>query len=247
LRVIFFHFVAIGDLTSQGAAPVVRFGFTLEATLVTRRLPKKKGPACSVCRHEHRALIESTRLADASLDTIAAKYHVSRDSVHRHMKSHVPDDLKAELLASVPLEQLAAEAAREGLSVLQYLALTRSTLTRQMQLASSVNDHHATATVARALNETNRLIGAITGEMGELASRHINITNNNLVLQQHPEFIRLQTGLMRALGPFPEARAAVVDMLHELDGGNAPPRPAASANGDIKLIETSVMETMHVG
>jgi hypothetical protein len=152
------------------------------------------------------------------------------------MKSHVPDDLRAELLASVPLEQLAAEAAREGLTVLQYLSLTRTTLVRQMQLASSVNDHHATATVARALNETNRLIGAITGEMGELASRHINITNNNLVLHEHPEFVRLRTGLLLALGPFPEARDAVVAMLLELDGGNAP-ASSASANGDARLLE----------
>jgi hypothetical protein len=200
-----------------------------------RRPRKRTGPACTICRHEHRALIESTRLAGASLDTIAAKYSVSRDSVHRHMKSHVPDDLKAELLASVPLEQLAAEAAREGLSVLQYLALTRSTLTRQMQLAASVNDHHATATVARALNETNRLIAGITGELSTIAARNsINITNN-LVLHEHPEFVRLRAGLLRALGPFPEARDAVVTVLLELDG-NAP-ASSASANGDVKLIE----------
>jgi hypothetical protein len=199
--------------------------------LVTRRLPKKKGPACSICRHEHRTLIESTRLAGASLDTIAAKYSVSRDAVHRHCRSHVPDDLKAELLAAVPLEQLAAEAAREGLTVLQYLSLTRATLVRQMQLASSVNDHHATATVARALNETNRLIGHLTGELASLAASHVNITNNNLVLQQHPEFVRLRAGLLRALGPYPEARQAVVAVLLELDG-DAPECPA-----DAKLIE----------
>jgi len=203
--------------------------------LVTRRLPKKKGPACSICRHEHRALIESTRLAGASLDSVAAKYSVSRDSIHRHMKSHVSDDLRAELLAAVPLEQLAAEAAREGLTVLQYLSLTRATLVRQMQLASSVNDHHATATVARALNETNRLIAGITGELSTIAARNsINITNN-LVLHEHPEFVRLRAGLLRALGPFPEARDAVVTVLLEMDG-NAP-ASSASANGDVKLIE----------
>jgi hypothetical protein len=200
-----------------------------------RRPRKRNGPACTICRHEHRALIESTRLAGASLDSVAAKYSVSRDSIHRHMKSHVSDDLRAELLAAVPLEQLAAEAAREGLTVLQYLSLTRATLVRQMQLASSVNDHHATATVARALNETNRLIAGITGELSTIAARNsINITNN-LVLHEHPEFVRLRSGLLRALGPFPEARDAVVTVLLELDG-NAP-ASSASANGDVKLIE----------
>jgi hypothetical protein len=212
--------------------------------LVTRRLPKKKGPACSICRHEHRALIESTRLAGASLDTIAAKYSVSRFAVFRHMKSHVPDDLKAELLAAVPLEQLAAEAAREGLTVLQYLSLTRATLVRQMQLASSVNDHHATATVARALNETNRLIAGITGELSTIAARNnINITNNVAFLQDHPEFARVQQSLLHALAPFPDARAAVVTALRALDADNAPAATARPANPDMKLLE---LEASHV-
>jgi hypothetical protein len=209
-------------------APHQSFGsvFTLEATLVTRRLPKKKGPACSICRHEHRTLIEATRVAGASLDSIAAKYSVSRDSIHRHMKSHVSDDLRAELLASVPLEQLAAEAAREGLTVLQYLSLTRATLVRQMQLAASVNDHHATAALAGRLNETNRLIGAITGEMGDLAARNITITaTNNVSFVNSPVFLDLQQMLVRRLAAHPEAFATVIEGLRELESRSAPQMP----------------------
>ena len=133
--------------------------------MARHRLPKKKGPACTVCKHEHRALIEATRIAGASLDTISAKYGVSRDAVHRHMANHVDDDVRAEYLAAVPLKELAAKAAAEGLSVLEYLSLIRSTLVRQMQLASSVNDRNGVATVARTLNETLRQIGAITGDL----------------------------------------------------------------------------------
>jgi hypothetical protein len=209
-----------------------------------RRPRKRTGPACTICRHEHRALIESSRLAGASLDSVAAKYSVSRDSIHRHMKSHVSDDLRAELLAAVPLEQLAAEAAREGLTVLQYLSLTRATLVRQMQLASSVNDHHATATVARALNETNRLIAGITGELSTIAARNnINITNV-AVLQEHPEFARVQATLLRALEKHPEARADVVAALRSLDAETSPAATPRPANPDMKLLE---LEAAHVG
>jgi hypothetical protein len=201
------------------------------------RRRKRTSNACTICRHEHRALIESTRLAGASLDTIAAKYSVSRDAVHRHMHAHVSDDLRAELLAAVPLEQLAAEAAREGLTVLQYLSLTRGILVKQLQLASSVNDHHATSALAGKLNETNRLIGQITGEMSALASSHINITQNNIaLLQDHPAFARVQASLLRALAPFPDARNAVVKALRELDA-RARTASAAAANGHPKLIE----------
>jgi hypothetical protein len=211
--------------------------------MARHRLPKKKGPACTVCKHEHRALIEATRIAGASLDTISAKYGVSRDAVHRHMANHVDDDVRAEYLAAVPLKELAAKAAAEGLSVLEYLSLIRSTLVRQMQLASSVNDRNGVATVARTLNETLRQIGAITGEMGALAARNINITNNVAVLHEHPEFVRLRSGLMRALAPFPDARAAAVEALRSLDAEASRAVSAASENGHQKLIE---LEAAHV-
>jgi hypothetical protein len=73
-------------------------------------------------------LIEQTRVAGASLDTIAAKYQVSRDSLHRHMHRHVSEDLRAEYLAGVPIRELAKRAGEEGLSVLDYLSLVRATL-----------------------------------------------------------------------------------------------------------------------
>jgi hypothetical protein len=73
----------------------------------TKRIPRKrttlrKGPVCSICKHEHRVLIEQTRIAGASLDSISAKYGVSRDFVFRHMRTHVSEDLKAEYLADPP-------------------------------------------------------------------------------------------------------------------------------------------------
>ena len=96
----------------------------------TTRTPRKrtslrKGPVCTICKHENRVLIESTRIAGASLDNISARYGVGRDAIHRHMKNHVDDDLRAEYLAATPLKDLAEKAASEGISVLQYLSITR--------------------------------------------------------------------------------------------------------------------------
>jgi len=109
------------------------------------RRRKRTSTACSICKHEHRALIEGARVAGASLDSIAGKYGCSRDALHRHCKNHLSDDQRSEYLAAVPLRELAEKAAAEGLSILQYLSLTRGILVKQMQLASSVNDHHATS------------------------------------------------------------------------------------------------------
>src|SRR6267143_1501198 len=76
----------------------------------TTRKPRKrtslrKGAVCLICRHEHRVLIEQTRIAGASLDNIARKFGVSRDAVWRHMARHVPEDLRAEYLAGVSIKE----------------------------------------------------------------------------------------------------------------------------------------------
>jgi dihydrofolate reductase len=64
----------------------------------------------------------------------------------------------------------------------------------------------------------------ISGELGALATNTTyNITNNQLVLTQTPAFLKLQASLLHALAPFPEARAAAVAALRDLDNENAPP------------------------
>jgi hypothetical protein len=180
-----------------------------------------KAARCIVCSHVDRALIEQTRIAGASLDTIAAKYKVSRDSVWRHMKMHVSEDLRAEYLAAVPMKDLAAKAAEEGVSVLQYFSIIRGVLMQQFQLAASVNDKNATAILAGRLTEVLREIGRITGELGSMAAN--NITINNTTIMNSPVFATLQANLLQALAPFPEARAAVVAALQRMDSEQTAP------------------------
>jgi hypothetical protein len=180
-----------------------------------------KAARCSICTHPDRAMVEQTRIAGASLDTIAAKYGVSRDAIWRHMSKHVSEDLRAEYLAGIPLKELAEKAASEGVSVLQHFAIIRATLMTQFQLAASVNDKNATAILAGRLTEVLREIGRITGEMGALAANSITI--NNTTVLNSPVFATLQANLLTALAPFPEARAAVVQALRQMDEQNTTP------------------------
>jgi hypothetical protein len=187
----------------------------------TKRIPRKrtslrKGSVCSICRHENRVLIEATRIAGASLDSIALKFGCHRDAVHRHMRNHVPEDLRAEYLAAVPLKELAAKAAAEGMSVLQYLSIVRSTLMNAFQLAANVGDRNGTAILAGRLNETLRTIGQLSGELGDMALRSITV-NGNINILNNPVFANLQANLLRALAPYPDARNAVVAALRAMD------------------------------
>ena len=70
---------------------------------------------CQVCRHDERWRVELLRAGGASLDSLAAKFGLSRDSIFRHMRDHVSDEMKAGYLAGpVQLQELAAKAADTG-------------------------------------------------------------------------------------------------------------------------------------
>jgi hypothetical protein len=188
-------------------------------------LHNRKGPTCTVCKHVDRARIESTRIAGASLDSIAAKYAIGRDALWRHMAKHVSDDLKAQYIADVPVKELAARASAEGIGVLDYLAIVRGILLQQFQLAASVNDKNGTAVLAGRLTEVLREIGRITGEiMKSPAVQNISTTVNFI---NSPVFVDLQQMLIRRLAGHPEAMAAVVDGLRELESRSAPRATAA--------------------
>jgi hypothetical protein len=176
---------------------------------------------CLCCQHPDRALIEASRVAGCSLDSIGAKFNVSRDAVWRHCKDHISIESRADYLAAIPIAELAEKAATEGVSVLNYFSLIRSTLMRQFQLASSLNDHNATGMLAGRLTECLRAIGTISGEMGSLANS-ITINNSTTILSS-PVFANMQATLLQALAPYPEARAAVVMALRNLDA--PPPSP----------------------
>jgi hypothetical protein len=186
--------------------------------MTARKIITKK--RCLCCQHPDRVLIEASRVAGCSLDSVAAKYNVSRDAVWRHMRDHVTVEARADYLAAIPMAELAEKAATEGVSVLQYFSLIRSTLMQQFQLAASLNDRNATAMLAGRLTEVLRAIGSISGEMGSLANS-INITNNVNIMNS-PAFANLQASLLQALAPYPEARAAVVMALRRIDQQTAP-------------------------
>jgi hypothetical protein len=214
----------------------------------TKRIPRKrtslrKGPVCTICKHENRVLIEQTRIAGASLDSIALKFGCSRDAVHRHMANHVPEDLLAQYLADAPIKELAQRAAAEGISVLQYLSLIRSTLMNEFQLAAAVHDRHATSALAGRLNEVLRSIGSISGELGDMA-RSITINGDVVNVMNHPQLANLQANLLRALAPFPAAREAVIAALRAMDAPVDQLADSASPPDGMKLLELQAVNVV---
>jgi hypothetical protein len=160
------------------------------------------------------------RIAGVGLDKIAGQFAVSRDAVWRHMGKHLSEADKAAYLAEVPLSEMLARAADEGVSLLDFFKIVRGTLMKQFQLAASVNDRKAVASLAGKLNETLNMIGNITGEMLRLSPG--TVVNNTAVFVNSPAFVDLQSMLVRKLSGYPEALSAVVEGLQELEASAVP-------------------------
>ena len=207
---------------------------TAQGILAAMSARKVTNTQCKVCNHRDRWRLELLRAGGASLGSLAKKFGISIDSVHRHWRDHVSDEAKASyLVGPADLARLAEKAAAEGDSVLDYLKLCRTVLTAQLAVMSELNDARGAAFVAGQLTRTLETIAKITGEIGQLAGS-LTINNNNIAVVNHPQFATVQATLLRALAPYPDARGAVVLALRGLDAGNdAPARAAAPAIGRV--------------
>jgi hypothetical protein len=181
----------------------------------TRRFHSRAGRGCLVCAHKDRVRIEASRVAGVSLDALSRKFGPSRDSIFRHCRDHLSEDQRAMYVLETPLKDLAARASEEGVSVLEYLSIVRTTLLRQFQLAASCNDKNGTAVLAGKLTEVLRLIANISGEI--LKAPAIQNVTNSVTFINSPMFADLQQMLIRRLAGHPEAMAAVVEGLRELE------------------------------
>lgn len=195
--------------------------------------PRKRAPKGHLSRHPDRLAIELASLAGMSLDKVASRFGVHRDAVWRHMKSLDPA-YRAALVADVPLEEMAERAAKEGLSLLDQLAVLRQSLMHAAIEAKAAGNHTAHAKLASAAINAVRETGRLTGELRSAPTIQ-NITNNVAVLMASPVMQRLQTMLMQRLAPYPEALAAVLEGLSELDA--SPDGSGASQAAMIPMIE----------
>jgi hypothetical protein len=173
---------------------------------------RKPRASCLVCKHPAKHEIEAARVAGVSLDAIAEKWKIDRSAVWRHCRNHVSASDRAQYLADVDLAEVAARAAREGGSILHYLALARSILTSQMLLGAQVNDRHGVATLAGKLTACLSTMARITGELSGL--RTLNVTNNVHINNQI--FLEIEAMLADRLKGHPDALVAVIEGLRDL-------------------------------
>jgi hypothetical protein len=138
--------------------------------------------------------------------------------LRRHWINHVSAEARAAYIAGAGAtkDQLEAIVADESLALIDHYRIVRGGLYKGFGAASEIGDSNSLALLAGRLHENFRDCSRLTGELqhGPL----LNIQNNVLV---NPDYSKAIARIVSAVGPYPEAREAVIAALRDLDGAIA--------------------------
>ena len=157
------------------------------------------GRPCSVCTHDQRDAIDRALVSGVQPVAVSKQFDIGKQALLRHRAAHIPTpDMHAGAQA------VAADEALHGAALLSKAAsLLR---TAETILGDAITDRDP-ATALKAIREAGRMVelcAKLTGDLDES-------TTVNLVLA--PQWITLQSTILLALAPHPEARSAVVAAL----------------------------------
>jgi transposase len=152
---------------------------------------------CTVCTHDRRADIEAAMLEGTPNRRVAAHYGLSEQAVRRHKRDHLPDRL------------LLAREAGETASADNLLSQLRDLHARTLAVLGETEAARDHQTALRAISEARRNL--------ELLARLTELLGPETVVNVQID-ARVQSVILDALAPFPEARLAVADALREVEG-----------------------------
>ena len=174
---------------------------------------------CQGCNHLERVRIERLLAAGASMKGTARKFAIDYHALRRHWINHVSTEARAAYIAGAGAtkDQLEAIVADESLAIIDHYRIVRGGLYKGFGAASEIGDGNALALLAGRLHENLRDCARLTGELqrGPL----LNIQNNVLV---NPDYMKAIVRIVSAVAPYPEAPAAVIMALRDLDSASDP-------------------------
>lgn len=155
------------------------------------------GPPCTVCQHPARDEIDAALVGGESNRSVGRRFSIAETTIRRH-RVHIAETLThaREIAAAARAEPLAdqiGDLLRRGFGILDR-AETRGTITEQ----------------CAAIRELRGVFSLLAKVSGQIDSRPVV----NVI--QSPEYVRVQTAILMALEPFPDARQAVADALAEV-------------------------------
>ena len=157
--------------------------------------------SCTVCEHPDREAVDEALVGGASNRSLASLYDVSEAAVRRHKANHLP--------AKLVMAQAAEEVAQADDLLDQMQDLQARTLAI-LEAAESTNQHRTALSAIREARSNLELLAKLLGELDERPVTNVLVS---------AEWVSVRTAMMEALGPYPQARVAVVGRLSELEAG----------------------------
>ena len=158
----------------------------------------KRGRPCTVCQHPKRDEIDKRLAIDSNFAGISRDFAgISEDALKRHKEKHLTGALaKAENIKEV----VKADALLEDVKSLRKKALGI------LESAEKAGDLKTALLGIREARSCMELLAKVEGQLKD--TPQINFTLS-------AEWIELRTIMLTALDPFPEAKLAVANALHE--------------------------------
>jgi hypothetical protein len=157
--------------------------------------------SCTICSHPSRDAIEDAFIAGTPKRRIASQYGVSERAVRYHTREHLP--------ALLALARDAERAARAD-SLLDRIEALQSRTLAILEATEEKGEHRTALAAIREARGNLELIGEVTKELNRAPTLNLSL---------HPEYIEARTLIVQALGPYPQARDAVVKALEGSGNG----------------------------
>ncbi|MFW6028366.1 MAG: hypothetical protein ACOC9Q_02445 [bacterium] len=176
-------------------------------------LMSTKGPQCTICRHDKRHQIELGLVHKTPLRTLAARFDVSPDALHRHSKNHLSAQLRAALLTAQRPSDVDLEALErsESEGLLSQSVHQRARLQALSEQALNLGDVRAAVSVENAITNNLTFVAKL---LGMLVQRH-EVQRTSILVSA--DYLQLRQAIVTALRPYPEAARAVGQALHALE------------------------------
>lgn len=164
-------------------------------------MPSERG--CTVCASPNRDLIEKALAGGSTYATVARTYGVHKSSIQRHQVGHKTPAL----IAISQAAGVAGTKRRDHRPAIDQLV-------EKLGETQAIHDLPLSTATSRlvALKQSALLIEQIARLRGEFNPPPPVVVS----FETSQDWVDIQRGLMVALAPHPEARAAVVAMLGDL-------------------------------
>jgi len=161
----------------------------------------KTGKKCLVCTSPDKDAINEKMIAGLSVRKLAEEYDISKSAMAAHRSNHLP----ALMVKAKQLNEV--DSATRLVEQIEKLYM------RAYQIIDKAEQKEKFAPAVAAIREARGSLELLAKISGDLKS------GTHLTLIYSPQWITLRQVLVKALEPFPDARAKVIEALevHELD------------------------------